>query len=130
MAIHKTITDNVGNSTDYHRIGEANFDFDKNQVTMIIKSYVNESYRDSEKEELNEIDQQITLYNELSAKENLTDEERVQLAQLNIQELSAKKHEETFAKANIVTFDITQEIRDWLYALLAQHPDFTGSIEV
>lgn len=130
MAIRKTITDKVGNATTYHRIGDANFDFDKNQVTMIIKSYVNESYRDSEKEELNEIDQQITLYNELSAKENLTDEERVQLAQLNMQELSAKKHEETFAKANIVTFDITQEIRDWLYALLAQHPDFTGSIEV
>ena len=130
MAIQKTITDTVGNSTDYHRISTADFDFDKNQVTMIIKSYVSEVYRDREKEELSGIDQQIALYNELSAKEPLTDEERVQLAQLNIQELSAKKYEETFAKANIATFDITQEIRDWLYALLAQHPDFNGSIEV
>ena len=130
MAIRKTITDKVGNATTYHRIGDANFDFDKNQVTMIVKSYVNESYRDSEKEELNEIDQQIALHNELSAKGVLTGEERAQLAQLNIQELSAKKYGEMFAKSNIMTFDITQEIRDWLYALLAQHPDFNGSIEV
>ena len=129
MALEITITDTVGSSTDYHRISTADFDFDKNQVTMIIKSYVSKVYRDSEKAELNEINRQIALYNELSAKENLPDEERTQLAQLNIQELSAKKYEETFAKANIVTFDITQEIRDWLYTLLDQHPDFNGSAE-
>jgi hypothetical protein len=129
MAIQKTLNDLVGNATTYHRIGEANFDFDKNQVTMIIKSYVNESYRDSEKEELNEIDQQITLYNELSAKENLTDEERTKLSKLNIQELSARKYEEKFAKANTVTFDIPQEIRDWLYGLIQIHPDFSGATE-
>ena len=129
MAIQITKTDTFGNSTEYHRIGEANFNFDYNQVTMIIKSYVSENYRDKEKEEVTLIEQQITLYNELSAKDVLTDEESVQLAQLNIQELSAKKYEETFAKANIVTFDITQEIRDWLYTLLDQHPDFNGSAE-
>ena len=130
MAIQKTITDNVGNSTDYHRISTADFDFDKNQVTMIIKSYVSEVYRDREKEELSRIGQQIVLYNELSAKESLTDEERAQLAQLNIQELSAKKYEESFAKANIVTFDITEDNREYLYSLLEDHIYFKGGENV
>ena len=129
MAIKKTITDSVGNSTAYHRIDSSIFNFNKNQVIISIRSYVNEFYRDAEKAEIDSNAEKVKRYYELSGKSDKTVEETAELQSLNIAELEAIKYTERDAKASIVTFDIPQEIRDWLYSLVASHPDFADSIE-
>ena len=127
MAIEKVMVDSVGNTTKYHRLNEAKFIFDSNQLTMTISSYSDEEYRNLEKLEISDIESAIARSRELFSKTELTDDEKNELKSLNIQELEAKKYTERVARFLVVTFDIPKEIRDWLYGLIETHPDFVES---
>ena len=82
MAIEKVMVDSVGNTTKYHRLNEAKFIFDSNQLTLTISSYSDEEYRNLEKLEISDIESAIARSRELFSKTELTDDEKNELKQI------------------------------------------------
>lgn len=130
MAIELEMIDGVGSSTTYHRISEVKYDFEKNQLSVLVKSYTNESYRDIEKTQLEQMLADIVLYYELTGKEELNEEERAKLQSLNIQELEALKIENKSKNSFLVTIAIDSDIRESIYDKLSQLILFEQGVKI
>ncbi len=130
MAIELKMTDDVGSSTTYHRISEIKYDFEKNQLSVLMKSYMNEGYRSIEKTQLDQMLADIVLYYELKQKEELTEEEQSALNSLNIQELEALKIENKSKDSFLVTIGIDIDIRADVYGRLMQLNLFENSTSI
>ncbi len=130
MAIELEMTDDVGSSTTYHRISEIKYDFEKGQLSVLLKSYTNESYRNIEKTQLEQMLADIALYYELTGKAELTEEERARLQSLNIQELEALKIENKSKNSFLVTVEIDTDIRESIYGELSQLILFEQGVKI
>ena len=158
MAINKEIKNEFGQITNYHRISELTYDFDNGQLHILLDSYASSEYRDIEKEFIKEIENKINDYYELKKiieqqdkdllyytnNNKLTDEERIKYSELmekldnnnkllnniNIQELKASKYEKMVLKTNKITVDINDDMRNKIYELIKNLPEFKESIDI
>lgn len=88
----------------YHRIAQVTYDFDTGQVHIRIDHYSNESYRNKEKEQRQEIESKKERYQELSSKTDLTDKEKMELAILDPQQIEAIQIRKTCICSSKYTF--------------------------
>lgn len=70
MAINKEVVSSVGIPTVYHRIDAVTFDFEHNQIHVMLKSYANQDYRDMEKNQLSDIETKIERFYALYERAN------------------------------------------------------------
>lgn len=120
MALGKKITgDNGALVGSYHRIRMILTDFDKEQQHVYLAHYAAKSYRDQEKADMAANAALIDRYNELSAKQTLTDAERLELDGLNIQELLAfTPQPRTCQPDTKMTLPIGTDVREAVYEAL------------
>jgi hypothetical protein len=131
MAIGLIVTDGVGSAAAYHRITRAEYDFDRMQLHITVKSYADETYRSAEKAEIAQIEAAIARHAQLKDKEALTHEESAELAALNISELEARKYTPRHMREWKMTLDIEADIRQEFYLrVTGEIPLFQGGAEV
>lgn len=84
MALQQSITNEKGATTTYHRIAKANLDFATKEATLTIFSYVTESLRQAEKDDLakmTEYNKSVAHLDELVADQTEENEqERIELS--------------------------------------------------
>lgn len=118
MAILKEICSNIGAVCKYHRIEKAEFDFEQGVVHITVSSYADESYRQREKNYLEQIRAQVERYHELEGKEELTEGEWTELQELNICELEAYKYEHTVMEHTRYSLPLAEDVRPDLYKMM------------
>lgn len=133
MALSKTVTgDNGAVKGSYHRISMIVDDYDKRQRHVYIRHYADKSYRDQEKADIQENATKIARYNELIAKETLTDEEQLELDNLNIMELNAFiPTPRNLPPDTKITVDIDADYRADIYELIGdEFEDYSGATNI
>jgi hypothetical protein len=127
MAIGLSVTDDGGRAASYHRITRAEYDFERMQLHIIVRSYADETYRAAEKEETAGIEAAAARWSALNGKAGLTAEESAELADLNIRELDACKYAKRHMREWKMTLGIGDDIRAALYGRVeAEIPQFGG----
>lgn len=107
----KVLGDNGQSIGTYHRISKIEYDFDIGQIHIQINHYANESYRNKEKEEKQEIENKKARYIELTNKTDLNDDEKIELATLNPQQIEATQITKRCICSSKYTFFIENEIK-------------------
>ena len=126
MGINQELINEQGITSTYQRIETVFFNYDLNQLDIRMSCYVDESYRLEEKDQLLNIQTVIDRYYQLEAIgiENMTDEEKIEFQQIDIKDLLAKRIDKKSIIIKNMSFTIPQEIRDWVYGLVMNHPEF------
>ena len=117
MALGKQITgDNGAFVGQYHRIRTVVYDYDTEQCHIYIAHYADRQYREQEKAEIAANKERIARYQELAAKEGLTEEERAELAGMSLQQLESFVPESRNIGADTKgTLGIQEDVRKGLY---------------
>lgn len=120
MALGKKITgENGALIGSYHRIRTTVTDYDKGQQHVYIAHYAGKAYRDEEKAEIEANNAKIARYEELAAKEAMTEDERLEFENLNIQALMAFKPKcRTCQPDTKMTVEIGADVREEIYNAL------------
>lgn len=120
MALGKKITgENGALIGSYHRIRMTMEDYDKGQQHVYIAHYASKAYRDEEKAEIEENKVKIARYEELAAREALTEDERLEFENLNIQALMAFRPKcRTCQPDTKMTIEIGTDVREEIYKAL------------
>lgn len=116
----------------YHRIRTVVYDYDIGPMPHHLAHYADKQYREQEKSEIAANQAKIARYHELSKKENLTEEERAELAGMSLQQLEAFVPEpRNIGPDTKVTLGIEEDVRKGLYDRLgADISIFEGSEDV
>ncbi len=133
MALGKQITgDNGAFTGQYHRIRTVAYDYDLGQCHIYIAHYADKQYREQEKAEIAANQEKIARYQELAAKDRLTEEERVELAGMSLQQMEAFVPEpKNIGPDTKVTLRIEEDVRKGLYDRLgADVSTFEGAEEL
>ena len=133
MALGKQITgDNGAFTGQYHRIRTVAYDYDLGQCHIYIAHYADKQYREQEKAEIAANQEQIARYQELAANDQLTAEERVELAGMSLQQMEAFVPEpKNIGPDTKVTLRIEEDVRKGLYDRLgADVSTFEGAEEL
>ena len=123
MAFGKQITgDNGAFVGQYHRIRTVVYDYDAEQCHITIAHYADKQYREAK----------IARYQELTAKDQLTEEERAELAGMSLRQLEAFMPEpRNIGPDTKVTLGIEEDVRKGLYDRLgADISIFEGAEDV
>ena len=117
MALGKKITgENGALIGSYHRIRMTVADYDKGQQHVYIAHYAGKAYRDEEKAEIEANNAKIARYEELAAREALTEDERLEFENLNIQALMAFRPKcRTCQPDTKMTIEIGADVREEIY---------------
>lgn len=120
MALGKKITgENGALIGSYHRIRMIVADYDKGQQHVYIAHYAGKAYRDEEKAEIEANNAKIARYEELAAMEALTEDERLEFENLNIQALMAFRPKcRTCQPDTKMTIEIGADVREEIYNAL------------
>ncbi len=120
MALGKKITgENGALIGSYHRIRMTMEDYDKGQQHVYIAHYASKAYRDEEKAEIEANNAKIARYEELAAREALTEDERLEFENLNIQALMAFRPKcRTCQPDTKMTIEIGADVREEIYNAL------------
>lgn len=120
MALGKKITgENGALIGSYHRIRMTVVDYDKGQQHVYIAHYAGKAYRDEEKAEIEANNAKIARYEELAAREALTEDERLEFENLNIQALMAFRPKcRTCQPDTKMTIEIGADVREEIYNAL------------
>lgn len=119
MAIGLSVTDDVGGAAAYHRIESVEYDFERMQVHITVKSYADETYRAAEKTQIAQTEAAAARRAQLSAKETLTNEERNELTALDIRELDACKYTQRHMRTQRMTLELSDDIRAGIYGRIS-----------
>ena len=133
MAFGKQITgDNGAFVGQYHRIRTVVYDYDAEQCHITIAHYADKQYREQEKAEIAANQAKIARYQELTAKDQLTEEERAELAGMSPWQLEAFMPEpRNIGPDTKVTLGIEEDVRKGLYDRLgADISIFEGAEDV
>ena len=94
-------------------------DYDKGQQHVYIAHYAGKAYRDEEKAEIEANNAKIARYEELAAREALTEDERLEFENLNIQALMAFRPKcRTCQPDTKMTIEIGADVREEIYNAL------------
>lgn len=129
----KVLGENGQSIGTYHRIAKLEYDFDIGQIHIRIDHYANESYRNKEKAQKQEIKNKKARYQELSDKKELTDKEKLEFTTLNPQQIEAINITKTCICSSKYTFSIEDEIKtvqEVYEQLIANVKLFTNAEEV
>ena len=120
MALGKKITgENGALIGNYHRIRTTVTDYDKGQQHIFIAHYAGKAYRDEEKAEIEANKVKIARHEELAARETLTEDERLEFENLNIQALMAFRPKcRTCQPDTKMTIEIGADVREEIYNAL------------
>ena len=133
MALGKQITgDNGAFVGTYHRIRTVMYDYDTDQCHIYIAHYADKQYREQEKAEIAANQAKIARYKELSGRDDLTKEERAELAGMSLRQLEAFVPEPTSIGPDTkVTLGIQEDVRKGLYDRLGVDVSaFEGATDV
>ncbi len=133
MAFGKQITgDNGAFVGQYHRIRTVVYDYDIGQCHITIAHYADKQYREQEKAEIAANQAKIARYKELSGRDDLTKEERAELAGMSLRQLEAFVPEpKSIGTDTKVTLGIQEDVRKSLYDRLGVDVStFEGAEEV
>ena len=133
MALGKQITgDNGAFVGQYHRIRTVMYDYDTEQCHIYISHYAGKQYREQEKAEIAANQAKITRYKELSGRDDLTKEERAELAGMSLRQLEAFVPEpKSIGPDTKVTLGIQEDVRKGLYDRLGVDVSaFEGATDV
>lgn len=129
----KVLGENGQSIGTYHRIAKLEYDFDIGQVHIRIDHYANESYRNKEKAQKQDIKSKKERYEELNNKTNLTDEEKMELAVLDPQQIEGMQISKTCICSSKYTFfteDEVKTVREIYEQLTANVRPFANAEEV
>mgnify|MGYP000234487240 FL=1 len=133
MAFGKQITgDNGAFVGQYHRIRTVVYDYDIGQCHITIANYAYKQYREQEKAEIAANQAKIARYQELTAKDQLTEEERAELSGMSLWQLEAFVPEpRNIGPDTKVTLGIEEDVRKGLYDRLgANVSTFEGATDI
>lgn len=133
MALGKQITgDNGAFVGQYHRIRTVMYDYDTEQCHIYIAHYADKQYREQEKAEIVANQAKIARYKELSGRDDLTKEERAELAGMSLRQLEAFVPEpKSIGPDTKVTLGIQEDVRKGLYDRLGVDVSaFEGATDV
>lgn len=133
MALGKQITGENGSFIGtYHRIRTVMYDYETEQCHIYIAHYADKQYREQEKAEIAANQAKITRYKELSGRDDLTKEERAELAGMSLRQLEAFVPEpKNIGPDTKVTLGIQEDVRKGLYDRLGVDVSaFEGATDV
>lgn len=132
MAIEKEIVQDNGERKKYFRITKVVLDYENKKYDVECASYVDESYRNQEKEREANYEKDKKEYYELEKIEEKTEEEIARLSELNISEIENKKMtwKPLYLKLDNFEIELTDELRDTFYTLLKNSKIFKNAKDI